>query len=160
MMKDKKTIICLDLGTVTGWAIRNKHGRIMSGFAEFRNRRFDGGGMRFLRFSRWLEETHSVLGLGEINAVYFEEVRRHLGVDAAHVYGGFMASLTSWCEDNKIPYEGVPVGTIKRFIAGSGRAKKSDVIEAIKLKGHESVNDDNEADTLALMYFVTSQEER
>ncbi len=34
----------------------------------------------------------------KIEAVYFEEVRRHLGTDASHCYGGFLAHLSSWCE--------------------------------------------------------------
>jgi hypothetical protein len=67
--------------------------------------------MRFLRFKRWHTEVkQSADGL---EAVYFEEVRRHAGVDAAHAYGGFMAHLTAWCEHHPIPYQGVPVGTIK-----------------------------------------------
>ncbi len=69
-------LLSLDLGTATGWALSNKHGRIMSGTAHFRPRRFEGGGMRYLRFERWLNETRDVSG--EINAVYFEEVRRQL----------------------------------------------------------------------------------
>ena len=48
-----------------------------------------------------------------------------LGTDAAHVYGGFLATLTSWCEQRAIAYQGVPVGTIKRFITGKGNADKA-----------------------------------
>ena len=39
---------------------------------------------------------------------------RHAGTDASHVYGGFLATLTSWCEEPEVPSEGVPVGTITR----------------------------------------------
>jgi len=113
MTIQQPVLLCLDLGTSTGWAIRNEYGRIISGTAMFKPRRFEGGGMRYLRFERWLNETRNVSG--KIDAVYFEEVRRHIGVDAAHAYGGFLAGLTAWCEHNTIPYEGVPVGTIKRF---------------------------------------------
>ena len=147
-------LLSLDLGTATGWALSNKHGRIMSGTAHFRPRRFEGGGMRYLRFERWLNETRDVSG--EINAVYFEEVRRHLGVDAAHAYGGFLASLTAWCEEHSIPYEGVPVGTIKKFITGKGNAGKQAVIAAVKALGHLP-EDDNEADALALLHFAREQ---
>ena len=42
--------------------------------------------MRFLRFRRWLEQLD--LDAGPIAAIHFEEVRRHVGTDAAHVYGG------------------------------------------------------------------------
>ena len=106
--------------------------------------------MRYLRFKRWLSELR--LLAGEIHGVYFEEVRRHLGVDAAHVYGGLLAILTSWCEEKKIPYQGVPVGTIKKFIASKGNASKEEVIAAIREKGH-TPRDDNEADALALLYW-------
>ncbi len=85
--------------------------------------------------------------------MYFEEVRRHLGTDAAHCYGGFLAVLSAWCEENNIPYQGVNVKTIKRFITGKGNASKSEVIESVKEKGF-SPRDDNEADALALMFYI------
>ena len=105
--------------------------------------------MRFLRFKRWLTEIKATTEHG-IDAVYFEEVRRHLGVDAAHVYGGLMATLTSWCEHHQIPYEGVPVGTIKRHISGKGNASKDEVIKGVCELGF-AVSDDNEADAIALL---------
>ena len=104
--------------------------------------------MRFLRFKQWLTEVKSTTG--GIDAVYFEEVRRHLGVDAAHCYGGFMAHLTAWCEHHKIPYKGVPVGTIKKHATGKGNANKQDMIDAVKARGFNPC-DDNEADALALL---------
>ena len=150
------TLLCLDLGTSTGWALLNEYGSIASGTAQFKPRRFEGGGMRYLRFKRWLTETKNVSG--QIDAVYFEEVRRHVGVDAAHAYGGFLAHLTAWCEHHVIPYEGIPVGTIKRFIAGKGNADKDAVIAAIKARGH-TPEDDNEADALAILYWAKQQHE-
>ncbi|WP_412057314.1 crossover junction endodeoxyribonuclease RuvC [Bartonella sp. DGB2] len=147
-------LLALDLGTTTGWALCNQNGRIISGTAHFRPRRFEGGGMRYLRFERWLNGTHSVCD--GIEAIYFEEVRRHLGVDAAHAYGGLLASLTSWCEEQNIPYEGVPVGTIKKFITGKGNAGKSAVINAVRALGHRP-EDDNEADALALLHHALAQ---
>ena len=105
-----KSILALDLGTTTGWALLTRDSSIASGSQSFKPQRFEGGGMRFLRFKRWLTEIkQSADGL---DAVYFEEVRRHLGVDAAHGYGGFMAHLTAWYEHHRIPYQGIPVGTI------------------------------------------------
>ena len=46
------TILALDLGTTTGWALRDSDGSITSGAESFRPQRFEGGGMRFLRFKR------------------------------------------------------------------------------------------------------------
>ena len=85
-------ILALDLGTTTGWALRGHDGLITSGTTSFRPGRFDGGGMRYLRFTNWLTEIDRLSG--PIAAIWFEEVRRHVGTDAAHVYGGLMATLT------------------------------------------------------------------
>lgn len=149
-----ETILTLDLGTTTGWAIRPIDGTIAHGWVSLKPGRFEGGGMRFLRFKQWLSQLKGQVG--EIQAVYFEEVRRHQGVDAAHVYGGLMATLTAWCEHHKIPYQGVPVGTIKLHATGKGNAGKDAMIEAMQLKGHP-VTDDNEADALAILHWALEQ---
>ncbi|MFX1761481.1 hypothetical protein PWP93_02570 [Paraburkholderia sp. A1RI-2L] len=145
------TILALDLGTTTGWALRRSDGGITSGAQHFRPQRFEGGGMRFLRFRRSLSELRG--SAGDIHAVYFEEVRRHAGVDAAHAYGGFLATLSAWCEHHRIPYQGVPVGTIKKHATGRGNASKDEVIAAMRALGH-AVADDNEADALALLHWA------
>jgi len=149
-------LLALDLGTTTGWALRSKDGLIAHGFARFKPQRFEGGGMRYLRFKHWLADIKQTTD--GIDAVYFEEVRRHLGVDAAHAYGGFMAHLTAWCEHHQIPYQGVPVGTIKKFATGKGNASKDEVIAAMRAKGHP-VTDDNEADALALLHWAIETQE-
>ncbi len=143
-------ILALDLGTQTGWAIR-ANGQITSGTQSFKPQRFEGGGMRFLRFQRWLNELHRLTRFGE---VHFEEVRRHTSTDSAHVYGGLLGQLSAWCEQRQIPYAGVPVGTIKRFITGKGNASKDDVVAAVHALGHRP-HDDNEADAIALLLTIT-----
>ncbi len=150
------TILALDLGTTTGWALRSSDGAITSGSAGFRPQRFEGGGMRFLRFKRWLAELKDMTG--GIHALYFEEVRRHVSTDAAHAYGGFLATLTAWCEHHQIPYKGVPVGTIKKHATGKGNASKDDVLSAIRALGHAPA-DDNEADALALLRWAIASQE-
>jgi Holliday junction resolvasome RuvABC endonuclease subunit len=141
-------ILALDLGQKTGWAVRNTDGAIASGTVEFKPGRFEGGGMIFLRFRAWLQEVDETAG--GIGGVFFEEVRRHLGTAAAHAYGGFLAHLTAWAEAIKLPYEGVPIGTIKRHATGRGNAGKNEVIAAVRAKGFTPA-DDNEADALALL---------
>ena len=145
------SILALDLGSTTGWAVRTARCRILHGTAEFRPSRYEGGGMRYLRFGKWLDQTLDVTG--GIDAVYFEEVRRHAGTDAAHIYGGFLAALTSWCEQRGIAYQGVPVGTIKRYGTGKGNADKTAMIAAIRERGFEPA-DDNEADAIAILLWA------
>lgn len=149
------TILALDLGTTTGWALLTPEGSVISSAQSFKPGRFEGGGMRYLRFCGWLAELVSAAG-DTFGAVYFEEVRRHAGVDAAHAYGGFLATLTAWCEHRHIPYSGVPVGTIKRHATGKGNADKAAVIAAVRALGY-SPADDNEADAIALLHWARSQ---
>ena len=152
-----KTILALDLGTTTGWAML-ADGTITSGSQCFKPQRFEGGGMRFLKFKRWLSDM-KYCGTYGLDAVYFEEVRRHAGVDAAHAYGGFMAHLTAWCEHHEIPYQGVPVGTIKKHATGKGNASKGEMIAAAVAR-YQWVQDDNEADALALLDWAMLQGEK
>ena len=160
-----RTILALDLGTATGWALRDHTGLITSGIASFRPGRFDGGGMRYLRFTNWLGELDRLSG--PIHAIWFEDEkgpwpqmgprkpdeRRHAGTDAAHVYGGLMATLTAWAELRGVPYQGVPVGTIKRHATGKGNAPKEAMITAARARGF-SPTDDNEADAIALLLWA------
>ena len=150
------TILALDLGTHTGWALHHLDGTVVSGTAHFKPGRFEGGGMRFLRFRRWLTEL--LTDTGGLSAIYFEEVRRHAGVDAAHVYGGLMAHLTAWCEHHNIPYQGVPVGTIKKHATGKGNASKEEMLAAASRRGYAPI-DDNEADALALLHWAVETQE-
>ena len=143
--------MALDLGTTTGWATCDLSGNITSGTASFKTGRFEGGGMPFLRFKHWLTDLKQALGA--IDVIYFEEVRAHKGVDAAHKYGGFLAHLSAWGEHHGIPYQGIPVGTIKKHITGKGNASKEEVVAAVKKKGFAPI-DDNEADSLALLDFA------
>jgi Holliday junction resolvasome RuvABC endonuclease subunit len=159
-------ILSLDLGSKTGWALRGIGGHISSGEKEFKADRFEGGGMRYLKFKNWLSALKEQAG--GLDLVTFEEVRNHAGVTAAHLYGGFLASLTTWCEVEKIPYQGVPVATIKKHATGKGNAGKGEMITAMIKKGHthlrvktnnkgKETGDDNEADALAILYYSIEQ---
>ena len=143
--------LALDLGTTTGWALRGFDGLITSGTVSFKPGRYDGGGMRYLRFTNWLTELDRLSG--PIETIYFEEVRRHRGTDAAHVYGGLMATLETWAELRGVPYQGVPVGTIKRHATGRGNAPKEAMIAAAQARGY-SPADDNEADAIAILHWA------
>lgn len=147
-------ILCLDLGTRSGWALISPGGgQALSGTWDFRPDRFDGAGARYVKFRRQLEDfTKSVA----VKHIYFEEVRRHLGADAARVYGALFGVVTAFCEEHKIPYEGIPVGTIKKFWTGRGNADKASMIASAREHGYDPA-DDNEADALAIAHYVVSK---
>jgi Holliday junction resolvasome RuvABC endonuclease subunit len=139
--------LALDLATKTGWALAPDCGRIISGTWDFSWRRFEGGGMRFVNFNNLFRQ---IVEGQNVRQVYFEEVRRHLGTDAAHIYGGLLAHLSAFCETQSLPYSGVPVGTIKKWATGRGNANKAAMIEAMRRRGF-APSDDNEADALACL---------
>jgi hypothetical protein len=144
-----KKVLCLDLGTKMGWA--SPYG---SGTVSFANGRFEGGGMRFLKFRKWILD--AIACMGGIDAVYFEEVAAHKGTAASHVYGGFMATLTALCEEVGIPYGGVPVGTIKKHATGKGNSNKEKMMAAYRLKFGVDPQDDNETDARFLFDLIST----
>lgn len=137
-------ILALDIGTKMGYAIY-ENGAISFGTFDFTPKRFEGNGMRFIRFMNALEEIKP-------DIVFFEEIRRHLGIDAAHCYGGFLSHLQVYCDkqDPKIPYGGITVADVKRIATGKGRADKKQMVEAVKTMGYE-VKDDNQADAICIL---------
>ena len=140
-------VIGLDLGTKCGYAYTNdgKVRSIQSGVADFSPRRDEGGGMRFLRFRRWLSEfVHDP----EDTIIFFESVvpQAHRGGTAAHVYGGFLGILSEFCESRSIPFRGLPVATIKHA-TGSGRSGKPAMLGAAFTK-FGPVDSEDAADAL------------
>ena len=143
-------VIGIDPGTKCGWAVRQPNGTMLSGVWNLAGNRFDGAGMRFLRarrcFTDLLEATASDFSEVPVK-VAVEEVRRHLGVDAAHCYGGIVAVIMSVCEERKIPYEGVPVSAAKVTATGKGNADKPAMMAAAIYRWPGwTPADDNEAD--------------
>lgn len=145
-------ILALDLGTKTGWAVHS-NGAIASGTMNFAPSRYESSGMRFVRFRKFLTDLHASDPLVQI---VYEEVRRHEGVGAAHVYGGFMSHLLSFAEDNGgIPTEAYPVGPIKKYWTGSGNASKEMMVARARDCGFP-VRDGchDEADALAMLHMA------
>lgn len=141
-----KRYVGIDPGMNCGWAVLDESGlRVASGTWRLSGGRFDGAGMRFVRLDRHVRE---LLSDPAETVVGFEEVRRHMGTDAAHIYGGVVATVTRVCEELGVPYAGVPVGTAKRHGTGRGNAGKGEMVSAAEAKWGIKVSDDNEADAL------------
>lgn len=148
------TILALDLGAKCGYACgtaAKENRKILTGTFAPKIDRFAGGGVRFVKFVEFLSQLHETLGF---DRVFFEKVRGHKGVDAAHAYGGYLSHLQVFCEDRGIPYEGVGVGEIKKYATGKGNASKAEVIAAVQSWGFDKVADDNEADAIAVFRYA------
>ena len=116
-------VLGIDPGTHCGWALLDGESFVASGTLDLTPRRHEGGGMRFLRFRTAFAAMLADLGPGDV--VAYEEVRRHLGTDAAHIYGGLVSQLSAECELRGVPYRGVPVATVKKLATGKGNADKA-----------------------------------
>ncbi len=143
-------ILALDLGTLTGFAYGPNP--VVFGTWKLKPLPTEDPAVRFILLQAELSGVQREIS-GGINTVYYEKVQRHIGTYAAHVYGGLEASLGMWCVDNYIPYEGVPVGTIKKNWTGKGNASKVEMIDEAIRRGY-NVRNDNEADALAILHTV------
>ncbi len=145
-------ILAIDPGTHCGWAWTEDgapHAET-SGVWDLSSQRHEGGGMRFLRLAHWLHETKADL-------IVYEEVARHRGTAAAHVYGGIVGQIGVYCEQRGVPYTAIPVGTIKKHATGKGNADKSAMLHAAKVRWGDRVESHDQADALHILdcYLAT-----
>ena len=108
--------------------------------------------MRYVRLERYLSE---ILATYDVDAIGYELVRRHMGTDASHIYGGIIAHLKRLAEEHMIPYRGIPVGTVKRLFCGKGNAGKAAMILAAQSRyGISGDLASDEADALAVAFAL------
>ncbi|RJQ29227.1 hypothetical protein C4571_02080 [Candidatus Parcubacteria bacterium] len=142
--------LALDPATKCGWALQDGK-QIISGVWDLSTHRYEGGGMRYVRLKKYLRD------IGPVDLLTFEEVASHKGTAAAHVYGGIVATITGWCEEQLIPYQGIPVATIKKHATGKGNANKEKMCEAFKARNGRDPIDDNEADAWWLLDYTLKE---
>lgn len=145
-------ILAIDPGTKCGYAVK-LDGVRTSGVWDLSVHRYEGDGMRYVRLRRYLRE------IGKVDMIVFEEVRRHAGCIAAHIYGGVISHIMEYAEENRINYVACPVGTLKKFATGKGNAGKDEMIKACRERLNVKPKDDNEADALWLLAWAVSEYE-
>jgi len=157
----KKATLALDLGTTTGWAFNPTAGVILSGTWDCAPKKGETEGERYRRFTNSLDGFYGdryvgsdVWVRGLELTIFYEDVKRHLGTRASHVYGGMLATLKVWCLERQLAEPvGVGVGQIKKFWTGKGNATKKEIMDEAVLRHFDPV-DDNEADALALLHKI------
>lgn len=141
-------MICgIDLGAKCGYAlIKRDLSIVKSGTWKLGKR----SGSSILLF-----EQNLLPLLGGVTFLCYEKVDHHLGIAAAHAYGGYeaillkVAHVCNICNQNVLP---IPVKTIKLLASGSGGASKKDIIESVNRRWGIVPSDDNEADALSVAY--------
>ena len=147
-------ILAIDPGTKTGWAALYK-GHIESGTHEFTTARGSSPGLRFLRFRSWLAD---MFRMTEPDLVVYE--RPHMrGGYATDLLVGFTTRIQEECADpsRNIECEAVHTATLKKATTGSGRAGKDEMAAVAEERFGKSVEDDNEADALCLLWYAMQE---
>ncbi len=145
-------MLALDIATKTGWALNTK-GAQASGTWDLKEFPDEGGGMRFIRLAAKLRAIHKAF---PIELLVYEDVGVQAGPRANSRATKALVQLTgavrAFCEEQLIPYEGVPLSSIKSHALNGKKGKKEDILAAAVAKwGPEVVTDDNVADALWLL---------
>lgn len=144
-------ILALDIATKTGWAMGDNDVPAAGGILVTAKGKMsaENDARRYHEFATFLSTFLCV------DAIAWEQVRRHVGTQAAHVYGGLLAIAKAHAYKCMLAMLPVGVGEIKKFATGKGNAKKEDVIDAMS-KRYPSIEivDDNHADALALYAYA------
>ena len=91
-------ILDLDLATITGWA--TNMGARLSGTMEFKLKRGESPGMRFLRCRAWLAEMFELMA-GNIDVIVYEQAH-HRGGAATSVCVGLVTEVLAFAADRGI----------------------------------------------------------
>lgn len=151
-----RNILALDLGTNCGFAL-NKGGVLTYGTKNFAPKRSDGPGQRWLRFRAMLANLYNTAG--ELDVIYYEDVKNHAGILAAHAFGAFESHLQVFCDVTRVRLEAVGVGQIKKNWCGRGNAKKEEMIAEARRRGFKvPVDSDDTADALAILDLAMKKE--
>jgi hypothetical protein len=118
-------ILSLDLGTQTGWAFQTED-MLFSGTEEFRPKRGDTAGMKYLLFNRWIKEVGLELESGDLLAYERAHMR---GGAATEILHGFQALVRTYAAERGLETMAVHTATIKKETTGSGKANKFDMLE-------------------------------
>lgn len=151
-------ILAVDPGTKTGWALGDTedNSRLYSGMQDFKLKRGESMGMRFLYFDRWIYKMIAEFK-PEVVAYEMPFVR---GV-AVLVLNGLVGILLKACSEAKIDYFSVNPSTLKKHASGRGKkVSKAEMIALARTKFHRQPVDDNEADALHLWDYAREQVER
>lgn len=145
-----RTILGLDLGSTTGYAVLEAcelgHVRVIcSGSHQVRRSRDPHEGTGYLELEALL--TTQLDGHRPL-AVAVEDVRRHRGVRAAHVYGALRGVVALECARRDQILLPIGVGLAKQRATGKGNASKEAMVVAARTLLKVDVIDDNEADAL------------
>jgi len=159
--------IAIDQATKTGWASWDGT-HTASGVQDFKLKRGESPGMRYIRFEAWLREICDLVRPGLL--VYEEP--HHRGGAATEVAYGLVGIIKKEAATRKIEHTSVHTATLKKWATGKGNASKEEMVaaandwparEGLIYEGTEKlyhVEDDNEADASLMLAYAREQFEK
>lgn len=154
-------VLAIDPGTYCGWAFykgdttKEWEKQAVYGTWDLNPQRNESAGYRYLKLVAMLEAALKEFGQPEV--VYYEQVERHMGTSAAHVYGAIVGHIQSFCDARGIQYKGIPIQTWKKHSIGNGNAKKELIYETMK-KTFPNLGLQDTADALGILKYVIEKE--
>ena len=164
-----RRVVGLDLGTNCGFAFRDiDTGKdtphpIVAGMWDLSIGPYDSGPLRHIRLKHFLS-------VAKPDLVMYEEVKydppgaKFMKPGAiiaristsAEFLGGLKTTVSTWCEENAVPAQGIAIAKIKKHATGKGNAGKPAMIEAcnehfgtcLSPADYEKNGDDNIADAI------------
>ena len=138
-------ILALDISLNTGWACGDAD-NIVFGTRTFHSHSHDLAVLG-RRFRAWICD---MIREHQPNAIVIEQGFYKNGKPTTMLLWGMIWEAHRAAELRNIPRQEYSPRTLKKFITGSGNAKKPEVVEAIKNRGH-NVKNDHEADAISLL---------
>lgn len=150
-------VLGLDLATKTGFAFLDSvyPEDNVSGTFDFGFHPDESLGSKLFRLRLWLNNLYTSAYPYNCPTLLVYE-RAHLRGAGSYLLTSMAAIVELWAVEEEIPAVSVHTGTLKKFATGSGKATKSDMIEAAKKRWPKiSLVDDNHADGLWLAAYGT-----
>jgi Holliday junction resolvasome RuvABC endonuclease subunit len=153
-MSQNISIAAFDCGTVCGWAVYHD-GRIDSGIKNFSLKRGEvGRGIIYLRFANWVKE----IVPANTSVIAYEKPfivgGKKSGDPTINVNMIGQLEILAHNHDPQISTIPIMPSSIKLWATGNGRASKDMMVKWFEQKFKRAPQDDNEADSTAVLFYV------
>lgn len=147
-------ILALDIASKTGWAVKRPGEVIESGMQNFTKKRGESEGMIYIRFRAWLKQ---MIEMVKPTVVVYE--MPHMRGAGTTLLMGLETRLHEVHAemDGSFEYQKVHSTQIKKAATGNAKASKPDVIKAVEARIGRQVIDDNESDSVALIFWAEQE---
>lgn len=140
-------ILSLDLSiNCPGYCVADDDQYITSGYQEQKDKRASV----YSRIEKNLELINTLVTKYQIKTVWMEDTSPSGHGKIGQMLIEQAGIVKYWCRYRQIPVHTFSISDIKKHNTGKGNADKAEMIAAIQSKGYPSVNQNDEADAIAI----------